>query len=149
MFDQKLDGKNTLTGTQGRGISFLKRFSVMPFDDTGWLRTWLCVSKPPPSSPPGGTRSVLKRFQLSRCFQDHSPLSPGPRKADSKVAQTLSLGFLLHMNFSSVSKYLTSRRRGEGGEEKASISTLKQSFISKRCKFSLFSQSAYHQPASV
>lgn len=115
VFDQIPNCRTTLTGKQGRGISFLKLFSVIPLVNIGYLRMSLSPSDLPPIFPQllivKGTGLGLKCSQLSSAFKTIQQLNPGSSKANFKVTQNLSFRLLLQMNFSSVSKYLTSREK--------------------------------------
>lgn len=72
-----LNCRKTLTGKQGRGISFQKLFSVIPLVNTGYLRTSLSLSNPPPLKVKG-TSLALKHSQLSYAFKTIQYLTQNP-----------------------------------------------------------------------
>lgn len=107
MFDQVLNCRNKLTGTQDRGISSLKLFSVIPLVNMGYAR----AATPTTAAlftrlEARGADLVLKCAQAFLCVQVHSTLNPESRKA---ACREPAIQIPPAMNFSSISKYLTSR----------------------------------------
>lgn len=121
MFDQVLNCRNKLTGTQDRGISSLKLFSVIPLANIGYAR----ASTPTTAAlftrlEAKGADLVLKCSQAFFCAQVHSALNPESRKAAVQIPPANE--FLKHFQIFDF----------KGGK---CISTLKQSFISSNANF--------------